>query len=48
MRAEELKENEKTALFGIHATVAAAALAVDSLVKSGFSAADVAALLSEN
>jgi len=41
-------ENKKTAVFGIYTTVAAADLATDSLVKSGFSAADVSALLPEN
>jgi hypothetical protein len=41
-------ENKKTAVFGIYATVAAADLATDSLVKAGFSAADVSALLPEN
>src|ERR1700722_17551601 len=41
-------ENKKTAVFGIYTTVAAADLAPDSLVKAGFSAADVSALLPEN
>src|SRR5271155_1124654 len=41
-------ENKKTAVFGIYTTVAAADLATDSLVKSGFSASDVSALLPEN
>ena len=41
-------ENKKTAVFGIYTTVAAADLATDSLVKAGFSAADVLALLPEN
>ena len=41
-------ENKKTAVFGIYTTVAAADLATDSLVKAGFSAADVSALLPEN
>ena len=41
-------ENKKTAVFGIYTTVAAADLATDSLIKAGFSAADVSALLPEN
>ncbi len=41
-------ENKNTAVFGIYTTVAAADLATDSLVKAGFSAADVSALLPEN
>src|SRR6202042_1581110 len=41
-------ENKKTAVFGIYTTVAAADLATDSLVKSGFSASDISALLPEN
>src|SRR5580700_8818670 len=41
-------ENKKTAVFGIYTTVAAADLATDALVKAGFSAADVSALLPEN
>jgi hypothetical protein len=41
-------ENKKTAVFGIYTTVAAADLATDSLVKAGFSIADVSALLPEN
>ena len=38
-------ENKKTAVFGIYTTVAAADLATDSLVKAGFSASDISALL---
>ena len=41
-------ENRKKAVFGIYITVAAADVATDSLVKSGFSAGDVSALLPEN
>jgi hypothetical protein len=41
-------ENKKTAVFGIYTTVALADSATDSLVKAGFSAADVSALLPEN
>jgi len=41
-------ENKKTAVFGIYTTVAAADLATDSLVKAGFSATDISALLPEN
>jgi hypothetical protein len=40
--------DKKTAVFGIYTTVAAADSATDRLVKSGFSAADVSALLPEN
>src|ERR1700689_5938389 len=41
-------ENKKTAVFGIYTTVAAADLATDRLVKGGFSASDISALLPEN
>jgi hypothetical protein len=41
-------ENKKTAVFGIYTTVAAADLATDRLVKAGFSASDISALLPEN
>ena len=41
-------ENKKTAVFGIYTTVAAADSATDQLVRSGFSAAEVSALLPEN
>src|ERR1700690_1969033 len=41
-------ENKKTAVFGIFTTVAAADLATDSLVRSGFSASDISALLPDN
>src|ERR1700735_384006 len=41
-------QNEKTAVFGIFTTVASADNATDSLVKSGFSASDISALLPEN
>src|SRR6202167_4341923 len=41
-------ENKKTAVFGIYTTVAAADLATDSLVRSGFSASDISALLPDN
>jgi hypothetical protein len=41
-------ENKKTAAFGIYTTVAAADAATDTLVKSGFSSADVSALMPEN
>src|ERR1700684_3532879 len=40
-------ENKKTAGFGIYTTVAAADLATDRLVKSGFSASDISCLLPE-
>src|SRR5271154_2679029 len=40
--------NKKTAVFGIYTTVASADNATDSLVKSGFSASDISALLPEN
>ena len=41
-------ENKKKAVFGIYTTVAAADSATDQLVRSGFPAADVSALLPEN
>ena len=41
-------ENKKTAVFGIYTTVPAADSATDQLVGSGFSAAEVSALLPEN
>ena len=41
-------QNKKTAVFGIFTTVASADNATDSLVKSGFSASDISALLPEN
>jgi hypothetical protein len=41
-------ENKKTAAFGIYTTVIAADAATDTLMKSGFSAADVSALMPEN
>jgi hypothetical protein len=41
-------ENKKTAAFGIYTTVEAADLATDSLVKSGFSASAISALLPDN
>src|ERR1700678_4812830 len=40
--------NKKTTVFGIFTTVASADNATDSLVKSGFSASDISALLPEN
>jgi len=41
-------EDKKTAVFGIYTTVPAADSATDQLVRSGFSAAEVSALLPEN
>jgi hypothetical protein len=41
-------EDKKTAVFGIYTTVPAADSATDQLVGSGFSAAEVSALLPEN
>jgi hypothetical protein len=41
-------ENKKTAVFGIYTTVAAADLATDALIKSGFAASEVSALMPEN
>jgi hypothetical protein len=41
-------QNKKTAVFGIFTTVASADNATDSLVKSGFSASAISALLPEN
>lgn len=40
--------NKKTAVFGIYKTVASADSATDTLVKSGFSASDISALMPEN
>jgi hypothetical protein len=40
--------SKKTAVFGIFTTVASADNATDSLVRSGFSASDISALLPEN
>jgi hypothetical protein len=41
-------ENKKTAAFGIYKSVSAADTATDTLVKAGFTAADVSVLLPEN
>src|ERR1700723_1362001 len=41
-------EDKKTVVFGIYTTVPAADSATDQLVRSGFSAAEVSALLPEN
>jgi hypothetical protein len=41
-------ENKKTAAFGIYKSVSAADAATDTLVKAGFTAADVSVLLPEN
>ena len=41
-------ENKKTAVLGMYTTVAAADLATDSLVKSGFLSSDISALVPEN
>src|ERR1700733_11161099 len=41
-------ENKKKVVFGIYTTVPAADSATDQLVRSGFSAAEVSALLPEN
>lgn len=41
-------ENKKTAVFGIYTILAAADTATDELVKSGFSASDISALLPDN
>jgi hypothetical protein len=41
-------ENKKTAVFGIYTTVAAADLATDALIKSGFAPSEVSALMPEN
>ncbi len=41
-------ENKKTAVFGIFTSLASADNATDFLVKSGFSASDISALLPEN
>jgi hypothetical protein len=41
-------DNKKTAVFGIFTSLTSADNATDSLVKSGFSASDISALLPEN
>jgi hypothetical protein len=41
-------DNKKTAVFGIFTSLASADNATDFLVKSGFSASDISALLPEN
>lgn len=41
-------ENKKTAVFGIYKTVESADRATDALINSGFSAADISALLPDN
>lgn len=41
-------ENKKTAVFGLYSTTAQAELAVDTLVKEGFSNSDVSVLLADN
>src|SRR6201987_3357639 len=41
-------ENKKTAVFGIYAILSAADTATDELIKSGFSPADISALLPDN
>ncbi len=41
-------ENKKTAVFGIYTTVAAADQATDRLVKAGFLASNISALMPEN
>ena len=46
-KGEEM-ENKKTAVFGIYTTVPAADLATDRLVKEGFLASNISALMPEN
>lgn len=43
-----MNQNKKTAVFGIFTTMAAADFATDSLIRSGFTAADISALIPEN
>jgi hypothetical protein len=43
-----MTQNKKTAVFGIFATMAAADFATDSLIRAGFTAADISALIPEN
>ena len=43
-----MPENKKTAVFGIFATMSVADFATDSLVRAGFAAADISALIPEN
>lgn len=43
-----MAENKKTAVFGIFATMTAADFATDSLIRTGFTAADISALIPEN
>jgi hypothetical protein len=47
-RRTQMTENKKTAVFGIYPTLSRADGAVDALVKSGFPATAVSALLPEN
>src|ERR1700689_1502938 len=46
-KGEEM-ENKKTAVFGIYTTVPAADLATDKLIKEGFLASNISALMPEN
>ena len=43
-----MSDNKKTAVFGIYATLVAADNATDSLIRSGFAASNISALLPEN
>jgi hypothetical protein len=47
-KEKHMTGNKKTAVFGIYTTVADADRATDSLVRAGFSASDISALLPEN
>jgi hypothetical protein len=43
-----MSDNKKTAVFGIYTTLVAADNATDTLIRSGFSASNISALLPEN
>jgi hypothetical protein len=43
-----MSDNKKTAVFGIYSTLVAADNATDTLIRSGFAAANISALLPEN
>jgi hypothetical protein len=43
-----MAQNKKTAVFGIFSTMSAADFATDSLIRAGFTAADISALIPEN
>jgi hypothetical protein len=47
-RRQVMAQNKKTAVFGIFSTMAAADFATDSLIRAGFTGADISALIPEN